>query len=70
MSYSQAMKWCLQHPKGTRQPVIMSTGSGFWPSRSWLDNSFWPYLTQCQRNGVNPLDAEAYYRSQLRGTGQ
>lgn len=31
MSYQQAMKWAKKHPKGTRQPMIFSTGSGPWP---------------------------------------
>ncbi len=67
MSYAQAVKWHRNHPKGTRQQVLMSTGSGFWPSRGWLKNCYWPYLDRCRREGTTPLDAQEYYRSQLGG---
>jgi len=32
MSYQQEVKWEKKHRKGTHQHVIMSTGSGPWPS--------------------------------------
>jgi hypothetical protein len=63
MSYEKAMRWSRAHPKGTRQPVLMSTGSGFWPAHSWLQGSFWPYLEACQAAGVKPLECEAFYRA-------
>ncbi len=43
MSYAQAMKWGRTHHKGTHQPVIMSTGSGPWPS-GWSNPLVRPLL--------------------------
>jgi hypothetical protein len=40
MSYKQAMKWARRHPKGTRQPLIFSTG-GSWPA---------PWCNLCDRH--------------------
>lgn len=67
MSYAQAMRWARGHQKGTRQPLIMSTGSGFWPAGAWLEGSFWPYLAACKAAQVTPLDVETFYR---KTTGQ
>lgn len=64
MSYSQTMKWSKKHPKGTRQPVLMSTGSGFWPSRAWIEQDFTFYIETCKEIETKPLDAETFYRKQ------
>jgi hypothetical protein len=69
MSYEQAIKWQRKHPKGTRQAVIMSTGSGFWPSGGWLKTCYFPYLEKCKRQGTKPMGAEKYYKSQFGGIG-
>jgi len=66
MSYVKAMKWNRRHVKGTRQPVIMSTGSGFWPAHAWLEREWWTYLERCKAQGIEPMECEQYYRSQLR----
>jgi hypothetical protein len=62
MSYEQAMKWAKMHRKGTRQPMIMSTGSGFWPAHSWLEHDYWPYVDKCRVKGIEPLKDEEYYK--------
>ena len=62
MSYTKMIKWQKTHRKGTRQPVLMSTGSGFWPSGAWLRDCWWPYLERCQANNETPMDCEAFYR--------
>ena len=62
MSYQQAMRWSKKHPKGTRQPVLMHTESGFWPSGDWLRENYWPYLAACADLNVEPLACEAFYR--------
>ena len=67
MSYAQAMKWQRTHRKGTRQPVLMSTGSGFWPAHHWLENTFWPYQEQCKAQEIEPMGCEAYYNATLSG---
>ena len=67
MSYAQAVNWSKRHPKGHKTPVIMSTGSGFWPSGAFLREDYWPYLEQCKRDGVEPVSCEAYYRRQVKG---
>lgn len=67
MSYAKAMKWAKQHPKGTRQPVLMSTGSGFWPSGGYLRDDYWPYRAACEALGVEPLECKAHYDLQCRG---
>jgi len=61
MSYKQAMKWAKKHPKGTRQNVIMSIGSGFWPSGAYLTEVYFPYREQCEKDGIEPLGCEEYY---------
>lgn len=67
MSYTQAMKWRRKHPRGTKQPVLMSTGSGFWPSQSYLFDCYFPYVEQCKSQGIDPMGCEAYYRATLSG---
>jgi hypothetical protein len=67
MSYSQSVKWSKRHPKGTRQPVLMHTGSGFWPSRAFLELDFWPYLERCKQLSVKPIDCKEYYDAQVKG---
>lgn len=67
MSYAQAMKWGKKHPKGTRQTVIMSTGSGFWPSYSYLVGKYFPYREACERIGVEPLECRKHYNATIRG---
>jgi hypothetical protein len=62
MSYVQAMKWSRNHPKGTRQPVLMSTSSGFWPAKAWLDHEYFPYRDSCHVISVEPVGCEAFYR--------
>lgn len=66
MSYQQAIKWGRKHRKGTRQPLIMSTGSGFWPSRAFLEEDYFPYREKCKAEGVEPMECEEYYRSITR----
>lgn len=65
MSYDQSVKWTRKHPKGTRQPVLMHTNSGFWPARAWILESWQPYLERCRDANAQPLECEAFYRSQL-----
>lgn len=62
MSYAKAMKWAKKHPKGTKQPVIMSTNCGFWPSLGYLKN-YWKYEAACIAEGVEPLGCEPFYRA-------
>jgi hypothetical protein len=52
MSYEQAMKWNRKHPKGTRQPIIMSTGTP------------WP-VSRCATCGELLRDCECPYQSQF-----
>jgi hypothetical protein len=66
MSYAKAMKWNRKHPKGTRQPVLMHTDSGFTPAIAWLENDWWPYLDKCRAEGTTPIECEQYYKSQLK----
>mgnify|MGYP001584756124 CR=1 FL=1 len=69
MSYRQAMRWTKRHPKGTHQPVIMSTGSGVWPAQSWIEHDWWPYMEACKATSVQPMKQEDYYRrASLRGS--
>lgn len=62
MSYAKAMKWAKKHPKGTRQPVLMHTNSGFWPSGSYLKD-YWKYADACAAEGVKPFGCEQFYRA-------
>lgn len=64
MSYAKAMKWNKKHPKGTKQPVIMHTNSGFWPSGSFIKK--WVAYAEKQEAADLPyLDCETYYKTQL-----
>lgn len=57
------IKWNKKHPKGGRPQYLgMSTGSGFWPSGSWLKGVYWPYLDKCKIEGINPVSAEKLYK--------
>jgi hypothetical protein len=60
------MKWNRRHPKGTRQTCIMHTNSGFTPAITWLEHNWWPYLEKCKAQGIEPMECETYYKSQLR----
>jgi hypothetical protein len=66
MSYAQATKWQKKHPKGTKQPVLMHTGSGFWPAWSWIERDYLPYVAACEAVGVKPLEQEPYYKKRVR----
>lgn len=66
MSYAKAIKWGKKHPKGTRQPVVMHTNSGFWPSHSFL-KEFWKYQEACKASNVEPLECKPYYDANLCG---
>jgi hypothetical protein len=67
MDYTKMMRWNKKHPKGTRQPVLMHTGSGFWPAWSWLEHDYFPYHAACEAVGVKALDQESYYKKRVRG---
>lgn len=67
MSYAKAMKWGKRHPKGTRQPILMHTNSGFWPSGGYLKEDFWPYQEACKAEGVEPVECKTHYDAQCRG---
>jgi hypothetical protein len=67
MSYSKMMKWQKKHPKGTRQPVLFHTNSGFWPSRSYILNSYNPYSEACEIAGVKPWSVKKHYDASLSG---
>jgi hypothetical protein len=62
MSYAKAMKWNRKHPKGTRQPVLMHTESGFTPSISFLDKYF-NYRERAEAAGIEPHECEFYYHN-------
>lgn len=66
MSYAQAMRWQKQHVRGTRQPVLMHTGSGFWPSAAWTQE-YLAYIAACKAIETEPLEGEDYYRRTCRG---
>lgn len=66
MSYKQMIRWNRSHPKGTRQPIILSAASGFWPSGEWLENDFQPYVRACAEIDVEPVDCEMFYRATTR----
>lgn len=55
------MKWNKKRPKGTRQPMLMHTGSGFWPSSSFLDKYF-KYREAAEVMNLIPVECEQYYR--------
>ncbi len=66
MSYAQMMKWNKKHPRGTRQPMIFSTGGGFTPSHAFLVEDYWPYVDKCKKEGIEPMGSEEYYKSICR----
>jgi hypothetical protein len=66
VNYKQAMKWSRKHPKGTKQPVIMSTNSGFWPSRGTIE-SYQCYADACQKIDAQPLPIKEHYDLSCRG---
>lgn len=59
------MKWNKKHPKGTRQPILMHTNSGFTPSSAFLDDYF-EYRAECKIAGTIPLECEEYYKTLMR----
>lgn len=64
MSYTKMMKWNKKRPKGTKQPIIMSTNSGFWPSGAFVIQ--WvKYAEGMEAKGLPYLSSEEYYKSQL-----
>ena len=63
MSYEKMMKWNKVHTKGTKQPVLMHTNSGFTPSSSFLDK-YWAYRLKAEEMGLNPIECEEYYHIQ------
>jgi hypothetical protein len=65
MSYKKAMRWNKKHPKGTKQPVIMHTNSGFWPSGAFL-KQYAAYVAQCKKDHISALGCEAYYNQQIQ----
>lgn len=62
MSYSKMIKWGKRHRKGTKQPVIAHTNSGFWPSGSftkeWIE-----YGMEQEAKGLPYLSCEEYYQN-------
>jgi len=70
MSYDQAVKWGRRHPKGTRQLMHFSTGSGFWPSQAWLEEDWTPYVDLCRECGVEPMSMEDWYNRGCGALGQ
>lgn len=62
MSYEKAIKWGNKRPKGTKQPVLMHTDSGFWPSgaltRKWL-----AYAEPLDKEGLPYMDIETFYKT-------
>ena len=66
MNYRQAMAWERKHPRGTRQPLNFSTGSGFWPSGAFLEDDYFPYLERCKQSNTQPMSCEDYYNLGLK----
>jgi len=58
------MQWQRTHKKGTKQPVIMHTNAGFWPSQSFM-KKWIAYAEECERNSLQPLNCEEYYRQHI-----
>lgn len=65
MSYAKMMKWNKRHSKGMRQPVLMSTNSGFWPSGAFI-KKWAEYAEKCENEGKPYLECQQYYNLQLR----
>jgi hypothetical protein len=66
MSYAKMIRWNKRHRKGTRQTVLMHTNRGFTPSRTWMTEDWFPYLEKCKAQGIEAMEIEQYYKSQLR----
>jgi len=62
MSYNKMMKRTRNAKRYKPQPMLFSTGSGFWPSGAFLKNQYWPYLEKCKKIGVEPLSCEKFYK--------
>lgn len=54
------MKWQRTHRKGTKQPIIMHTNSGFTPSSAYLD-SYFEYRARCEAVNITPATCKEYY---------
>lgn len=68
MSYAQAMRWHKKHPRGGKpQYMGFSAGSGFWPSISWTNNDWIPYLKECEKLKTQPFQEQTLYNAKLRG---
>lgn len=68
MSYAQAMRWHKKHPRGGKpQYMGFSTGTGFWPSAGWTNNTWLPYLKECNNLGTEPFEETTLYKAMLRG---
>lgn len=66
MSYQQTVNWRKTHRRGTNQPLVMSTHSGFWPSQCFLTDYYWPYVEQCRADGIEPVSSETHYRMMVK----
>jgi len=55
----------LRGPEILAVKEALRLNSGFWPSGSFLREDYWPYLEQCKRDGIEPMECEAYYRQTL-----
>jgi hypothetical protein len=68
MSYAKAMRWHKKHPRGGKpQYMGFATGSGFWPSQSFLKDRFFPYVEECKKLNVEPFKCEDFYNASLSG---
>jgi len=68
-SYQQMMKWNRKHPKGINYKkgyMGFHSTRGFTPAYAWLIENWLPYLEKCRLQGIEPMDQEQYYKSQLR----
>ena len=62
MSYDKMMKWNKKRPKGTKQPILMHTNSGFTPSMTFL-NDYFEYRAKSEAIGREPISCEEYYNT-------
>ena len=62
MSYEKMMKWNKKRPKGTKQPILMHTNSGFTPSTAFLEDYF-EYRAESEAIGIEPISCEEYYKT-------
>jgi hypothetical protein len=68
VNYNQAMTWQKTHRKGTNQPLYFRSLFGenvFSPSYAFLSQDYWPYVSRCKQEKVQPLSAEEYYNAML-----